>query len=722
MMTDERSDSAIHNIGQIPPSSSESIRKVLSTTVDHQGLIPPAGAADQSFDLSPEAISSRLRKPAPSNIDTWQGDSPSQICLCQPDPKVPRPRNAFILYRQHHQASVIAQHPGLANPEISKVIGDHWRASPSEVKEHWKLLAEEEKIRHQRQYPDYRYQPRRSGRPNSFSNSTSSASSSVAEGARRCPKCGGKSISSSSMMSTSIPMSNQASPNPSHPHGRDGREAIHAPMLPPSAFSSISTARHMRGLGSPPVQETLPQGMHQFARAQTAHTLSLTSPHYTKRGPEISETSPNSPDTKRRRVTNVSFIPPARGPQGPQTPFAPHQRRPSLPRPDFMGAPMQNPLGPPSSRRLTSGHPSQRRDSLKLPPLYTGNDNVSGHKRSLSIETQTKSLEAMIHSIPLLNKIRVLGRISAPLPLMPAPTSPVGFGRRKGRGIVIAVDSADSAALKQLTQTLERTLMGEYDLKVFTVPEPPGEESQPPSFQSYLRLVEGYHSLSAQVVAHVAPPDAFLFPPSALPAEEEVVTRESLSPVSPKSFPREKLPLRTTKMTIEESPAKASTGPDDDDHHRHRKLPLAVLPCWQLTHTDAFATTVPISDSYSPTDHWQWGATVWRGVVGADVTIAVRPEMAPEEHVSPPGTAGSAEIKGSSNEGGKCWTGNGTAAVAATMPKEKPGASGVEIRLEGERAMLVKAETGGGVNEGALRRVGFEIGEWVRAWEMMDVE
>ena len=49
---------------------------------------------------------------------------------------------AFILYRQHHQAHVVAQNPGLANPEISKVIGDHWRQSTPEVKAHWKNLAE----------------------------------------------------------------------------------------------------------------------------------------------------------------------------------------------------------------------------------------------------------------------------------------------------------------------------------------------------------------------------------------------------------------------------------------------------------------------------------------------------------------------------------------------------------------------------------------------------
>jgi hypothetical protein len=49
---------------------------------------------------------------------------------------------AFILYRQHHQATVVQQNPGLANPEISKVIGDHWRSSPPDVKNHWKCLAD----------------------------------------------------------------------------------------------------------------------------------------------------------------------------------------------------------------------------------------------------------------------------------------------------------------------------------------------------------------------------------------------------------------------------------------------------------------------------------------------------------------------------------------------------------------------------------------------------
>lgn len=55
---------------------------------------------------------------------------------------------AFILYRQHWQASVVAQHPGLANPEISKIIGEQWRKLPQDTKDTWKALAEVSEIYH----------------------------------------------------------------------------------------------------------------------------------------------------------------------------------------------------------------------------------------------------------------------------------------------------------------------------------------------------------------------------------------------------------------------------------------------------------------------------------------------------------------------------------------------------------------------------------------------
>jgi hypothetical protein len=49
---------------------------------------------------------------------------------------------AFILYRQHHQQGIVARNPGLANPEISKIIGEQWKAEDEEVKKVWQDLAE----------------------------------------------------------------------------------------------------------------------------------------------------------------------------------------------------------------------------------------------------------------------------------------------------------------------------------------------------------------------------------------------------------------------------------------------------------------------------------------------------------------------------------------------------------------------------------------------------
>lgn len=64
------------------------------------------------------------------------------MCLTQTELLTKHIIIAFILYRQHYQAQVIAQNPGLSNPEISKIIGEQWRCQTPEVKNDWKRLAE----------------------------------------------------------------------------------------------------------------------------------------------------------------------------------------------------------------------------------------------------------------------------------------------------------------------------------------------------------------------------------------------------------------------------------------------------------------------------------------------------------------------------------------------------------------------------------------------------
>ncbi|PGG95037.1 hypothetical protein AJ79_10305 [Helicocarpus griseus UAMH5409] len=75
--------------------------------------------------------------------------------------KIPRPPNAFILYRQHHHPLVKASHPEYHNNEISVLLGNKWKAESAETKAHFKALADEMKIQHAKDHPNYQYAPRR---------------------------------------------------------------------------------------------------------------------------------------------------------------------------------------------------------------------------------------------------------------------------------------------------------------------------------------------------------------------------------------------------------------------------------------------------------------------------------------------------------------------------------------------------------------------------------
>jgi HMG (high mobility group) box len=127
------------------------------------GLPYPVPEHQESHDLlsrkrkeSTMADQRPSRSSSPASVG--QADGQTQFCLCQPEPKIPRPRNgkhpntkmplptdkvqAFILYRQHQQAAVVRSHPGLPNPAISKIIGEQWSHLPEQEKDKWKALAE----------------------------------------------------------------------------------------------------------------------------------------------------------------------------------------------------------------------------------------------------------------------------------------------------------------------------------------------------------------------------------------------------------------------------------------------------------------------------------------------------------------------------------------------------------------------------------------------------
>lgn len=105
-----------------------------------------------------------------------------------PVKRIPRPRNAFILFRQHYHRLIFKEQTEKLtservqneeqssntkkpadttvdsfklNSSVSKTIGFKWKNLPVEERQSWLDRAEKEKSEHHLKYPDYKYVPRR---------------------------------------------------------------------------------------------------------------------------------------------------------------------------------------------------------------------------------------------------------------------------------------------------------------------------------------------------------------------------------------------------------------------------------------------------------------------------------------------------------------------------------------------------------------------------------
>ncbi|KAK2779954.1 hypothetical protein FQN53_001185 [Emmonsiellopsis sp. PD_33] len=623
-------------------------------------LASPIARKRTSSLITSEAFRQERAASSSSSKSTSSKESNSiQFCLCQPDPKIPRPRNAFILFRQHFQASVVAQNPGLANPEISKIIGEKWRTLPQDSKQDWKNLAEEEKARHQQQYPDYRYQPRRYGRNSGNVTPTSSGISNNPTGASVCNRCGGRVMNPPSTPNT-----------PFTPNSTSSTAS--------SCQSSQAIPRSFRGrrLGDDnrlpsPVQ--VPGSMDRRIVAQMRD-----------------QAMPPCPDIKRRRYNGNGIYVPVRHDQSPDTPYAYSPRRTSLPRPEILHprgpGPYQTAAAPPGrAYRLAPGHQQSSHDpSLTLPPLQT---------MSLSQQNQS-TVEAMVMNIPHLNKIKVLARVSPPTTLSKSTDSPA-------RGALVAVEGQDPESVKFMIQHLQALLSKDekHQVRVFEGPDPSklqssgrsGDRDATVQYLEYLATISAWHKISGEILTFINGS------PAPSPRLQHAGLEEPGSGISPKSIVPKTAQLRIsspdassagapsplpTPTSASTSAPSASSAPTSTSTTSPFELPfrIALVPRYQLTTADTHACAAPIKDSYAPIDHWQWMATLWRGCAGPDVTIYIR-DCEKEE-------------------------------------LEKYGGNPVEIRLDEARALVVRrvaeAGLGIGIEEKALRRVGFEVEEFLR--------
>nr|APB91653.1 putative mating type 1-2-1 protein [Knoxdaviesia capensis] len=76
---------------------------------------------------------------------------------------IPRPPNAYILYRQDRHQALKNKNPSISNNEISRILGRSWKEEECSVRLHYKEKADLFKKEFLEDHPNYQYRPRRAG-------------------------------------------------------------------------------------------------------------------------------------------------------------------------------------------------------------------------------------------------------------------------------------------------------------------------------------------------------------------------------------------------------------------------------------------------------------------------------------------------------------------------------------------------------------------------------
>lgn len=250
-------------------------------------------------------------------------------------------------------------------------------------------------------------------------------------------------------------------------------------------------------------------------------------------------------------------------------------------------------------------------ESLRLPPLQPqlpepGQNSI--HRVDVDAENrdeQAKSIEAIVMTIPYIDKIKVLTKISPPL--MP---SGIGSPVQQVRGAVIAVEGADRELLTEVGAFVYEHLSSDSSCAVRTWSISNAAQRIPVYSD---RGMESTASTSTNSLAH----------------SRSTTTRDPfVEYLSVISEWHRKSPEITKYITTALGPPATDTSNTNGTKRPtlvSKYIPIALLPQgFSLTTSDTHALRIPINDFYAPADHWQWMATLWRGIIGPDLTVYVK--------------------------------------------------------------------------------------------------
>lgn len=536
------------------------------------------------------------------------------------------------------------------------------------MKQNWKKLAEEEKQRHQNQYPNYRYQPRRGNKPQA-----SWAANLPGEENGRCTKCNGR---TSAAPQTPTPFAKSPA----------GKVSMGARGLPSLQMVDPALSRRASFDQSPTNGMQFHSGLGPFR--------------------DLDHEEQPSPEMKRRRANGAGGYHIVNGVlgagyggrqirEGPLTPTeapppASIRTYPPSSLPDLgalkrsQSGPMHPPLQPMASPSWVDKDRAHRRhsgfdESLRLPPLQvplppspSRTPSVDGRRVSLPLaelgcppSREGGSVRDVVMSMPLARKISVLASICQPVPGQ--ARTPEGI-----RGAFIAVEGPDATLLREAGRAIEKGLgsCGEIDLQVWGSDPQAGhlgsrpDRAGPPGLdqcevsdadgllEAYLRTMLSWQEKSKQIVRHVTGRKGSS-------GGAGGAARTNGTPRGPSAL------------------ADGTLVPTEEERGSNRqpaRTPVALVKeGFSLTISDRYACGTPIPDRYTPIDHWQWLATLWRGTACPDLIVYVAPSEASE-------TSNRSTVEFSRRMG----------------------------------LIVVNAPGGKGLDEATERRMAFEVMEWMR--------
>ncbi|KAF3481345.1 HMG-box transcription factor [Arthroderma uncinatum] len=393
---------------------------------------------------------------------------------------------------------------------------------------------------------------------------------------------------------------------------------------------------------------------------------------------------PTSPCTKRRRREINEIYPPVRENSGPENPYLP--RTLTLPRPELL-LPVTSPhsiwpVNSPNyiwniqSHHQNSAPPSPHDPSLVLPPLQLAPQSYP----------QTRGVEETPLTISFLKKISLLSKGSPPFTTSSSPDS------GHAGGSVIAIEGDDPELIAYVTEYLNNALSCDDggNVRIFKGPEASTQtasEDTRAAAGNHLETIFSWYKISGRIIEFLND----RFSPAVQPSscEDESKSNASFQSIIPKTeYLRISSPGRSPSGEAAYTPASSDavytpasseavytpTSSSSDSAFR-----IALVPQYQLATTEAHACLASNNGTQDPMDHWERMAMQWGSCVGPDITVYIRD--CDQDEMSRYGEGNS-----------------------------------VENRLNDVRTLVIRRLVGSneGIDERALRRVGFEVKEFLR--------